>query len=124
MADPEILERVPLYPDTPLYSMRVTLSGREFLLQFDYNGRQDRWFFHLSTGDGTRVASGMKVVSNWDVLRKCVHPLRPKGHLFFFDTTRDDAEPPGFSDLGRRVTLWYYVPADPIPGSGTLVVPS
>lgn len=119
------VSKIPLFPDTPLYSIRVTLSGAEYVLQFDYNGRQDRWYLHILAIDNTRIVSNMKAVCNWDILRKCVHPLRPPGYLFFLDPQRRDAEPPGFSDLGRRVSLWYVVRVADAPAKITkAVVPS
>lgn len=93
----------------PLYVMRVKLDGVEFVFDFDYNGREDRWYFHLSTGDGTNLVSGVKVVPNVRLLERYQDPRMPRGYLIAL-ALRDNDEPPGLLELGkdRAVTLYYY----------------
>ncbi len=103
-----ILE-IPLFPEVPLYTERVTLDGRDYILRFDYAQREDRWFMSVDTPEGTTVRRGIKVTANYDVLKTCVHPDRPLGALLFLDVRRVNGagEAPGFQDMGRTVKLVY-----------------
>lgn len=98
----------PLFPDVPLYTMRVTLDGETFTLRFDYSGREDRWYLTVIDATGARVRSGMKITTNWNTLRLCQRGNRPKGILMFADPRRADAPAPAFADLGRSVALYYF----------------
>jgi hypothetical protein len=88
--------------DTPLFTVRTPLSGTDFVLRFDYAGRSDRWYFGLYDANVNPIWIGRKVVVMYDVLRQCALSGRPAGLLFFLGP-----DAPGFSDLGRSVTLIY-----------------
>lgn len=96
---------IPLAVDTPLYSLRVTLDGQEYVLEFDYAERENRWYLSVSDVNENTLATGIKLVSNWPLLRQRVDPALPPGDLFAFDPVEGDA--PGFLDLGRSVLLYY-----------------
>lgn len=99
---------IPLFPETPLYDMTVTLDGVDFRLQFDWNGREDRWYLSIFDSTGAGIRRGLKVVPNWDLLGGCVALTRPEGKLFFLDSrTRGAQEAPNFYELGREVRLVY-----------------
>jgi hypothetical protein len=102
---------LPLLVDTPLYEYRLTLSGREFVLRVDYNGREDRWYLALSDKDGTPISGRRKIVCGKPLLRHCHHlPSCPPGEIFAADkrgTVESPGAAPGLQDLGRRVTLYY-----------------
>lgn len=98
---------IPLSLDTPLYTERVTLDGREYLLRFDWNGREGRWYLSIGTITEVWIRRGIKVVANWPLTRKSVDLRLPPGHLFAMDLT-SNGEPPDFYDLGRRVKLFYF----------------
>lgn len=99
---------IPLFPDVPLYTIRVTLDGREYVLGLDYSEREDRWWLSVSDVAGTPLATGIKLVANWPLLHQRVSPDLPPGHLVAVDVSNSGGEPPGFADLGRRVRLLYY----------------
>lgn len=101
-------QTIPLFPDTPLYTMRVSLNGREFTLRFDYSQREDRWFLSLYDSAGSPIRKGIKITPNVSALRLARHdPRTPRGLLAFSDTT-PRIEAPGFADLGRRISLVYF----------------
>lgn len=101
--------------DSPVFTKKVTLTGVDYLLRFDYHERQDRWFFGLYTADGVPIRVGMKVVCDWNVLRCCALASRPPGRLLFFSDNNGAA--PGFAALGRTCSLMYLDNA-PGPSSG------
>lgn len=109
---PPIVLAVP--SDTPLWSQRTQLDGSDFILSFDYSGREDRFYLSIADSAGVAIVSGIKLVTNWPLLGKVSDTRRPKGELLAFDPL-DGVEgavygPPGFRDLGpgRRVKLLYF----------------
>jgi hypothetical protein len=98
---------IPIALDTPLWDERTTLDGREYLIRLDWNGREGRWYLSLETVDGIQLMRGVKIVSNWPLLRRLVAPEAPPGPLIA-QSFSPDTSPPGFYDLGRRVRLLYF----------------
>ncbi len=95
--------------DTPFYSQRTTLEGREFLLQFIYNQRENVYYLTIRQTDNTVIKAGIKVVTNWPLLRRYKYDARlPPGELYAF-SFHDDA-PAGFGEIGetKRVRLTYF----------------
>lgn len=101
------------FPD-PYYDCQVTLDGRNYIFDFQYSSREERWYFDLSLNDGTPIAKGIKVVCGVDFLaKKRWNPNVPPG-LLFARTTSKDASPPTLDELGigKRVKLTYVSPED------------
>jgi hypothetical protein len=105
MADPV---EIPVSIDTPLYSQRVTLDGIEYLFQFDWNDRENRWYFSLFLIDGTPLATGIKIVANWPLLRRFTGETIPAGVLIATDISPMNGESPTYSELGGRVKFLYH----------------
>lgn len=99
---------IPLPVDTPLFTMSVILDGQSYNLQLDYCEREFRWYLSILTIDGIRLASGIKVIADWPLLRQAVDERLPPGILMSADVSGSGGESPEFADLGRRVKLWYY----------------
>lgn len=99
---------IPLPTDTPLFSIRTTLDGVEYVLNFDWNGRESRWYMSISMIDGTLLVAGIKLISNWPLLRRFADLRLPQGNLRAVDYSPQGGEPAGLvEDLGRRVKLIY-----------------
>lgn len=96
---------IPLFLDVPLYNERATLDGQEYVLDLDYSEREDRWYLTISDVNEVALAAGIKLVSNWPLLRQRVDPRLPPGNLYAYDPLEGD--PAGFSALGRSVILVY-----------------
>lgn len=108
---------VPISLDTPLYTERVTLNGLEYVLKFDWNGRQKRWFLSILDIDENALASGIKIVCDSIMLRRWVgRPGYTKGMLTAMSLFSD--APPTFYEFGRRVQLIYF-PFVPDPAKVT-----
>ncbi len=102
----EILE-IPISPDAPLFSFRVTLDGEEYLFKLDWNDRENRWYLSLFTIAEEPLALGIKVVANCSLLRRFTGSNMPPGALFAVDMSPLAGESPTYSELGDRVKLLY-----------------
>lgn len=91
----------------PAYTQRTKLDGVEYVLTFEWNERDARWYFSIADEDGEPIASGVKVVADWPLLRRVVDPRCPPGEIGAVDAT-GAGEPPGRYDLGERVKIYYY----------------
>lgn len=93
----------------PFYDCQVTLDGRNYVFNFEYSQREERWYFDISLNDGTPIAKGIKVVCGVSLLRKKRwNPNTPAGELFARASGKD-ASPPKLEELGigKRVQLCY-----------------
>ena len=99
---------IPIALDVPLYAERITLDGVEYVFRFDWNERELRWYFDLGLPNGTWLVRGVKIVSDWPLLRRFKGASFPKGHLIAIDLSDQGGEPPVFQDLGRRVKILYH----------------
>jgi hypothetical protein len=105
---------IPTLEDNPYYSIRVRLDGLDYNLRFAWNERVERWNFDILTDDGKVLATGIRIVSNWPLLRYYQYDkLMPPGEMMAVDSTLDGS-PPGFFDLapGKRVQLIYFPVTD------------
>ena len=101
---------IPTSLTLPFYTQRVRLDGREYSLRFRWNTCAERWRMDLLTDENEPIVLGMKIVTDWPLLRYYkFDPRCPPGE-FFAQTLTQDTSPPGFSDLGigQRVELTYY----------------
>jgi hypothetical protein len=90
--------------------MRTKLDGRDFNLSFSWNEREERWYLAMADEEENVLVAGIKLVSNWPLLRYYhFDPRVPPGELVVHDLTSSNA-PPGFDELGidRRCQLGYY----------------
>jgi hypothetical protein len=90
---------------------RITLSGRDYVLRFDWSQRDGHWFLGIYDPAGIAIITGLKLVANWRLLRGRLEALRPPGELVVVDTI-EPAIDPGFGDLGVRHTLNYLEPGE------------
>ncbi len=99
----------------PFSQQLVTLEGTTFLLTFQYNQREDTWYFSIATSEGDDLYNGMKLVCSWPLTRKCADSRMPQGEFFVISNT-DDNTPPGLNDLapGGRCVLNYWT-SDELP---------
>ena len=99
---------IPIALDTPLYTERVILDGREYLLRFDWNEREKRWRLDIGNIQEEWLAVGIKIVADFPLLRRFRSEAMPPGQLIAKDFSPQGGESPAFLDLGRRVRLIYY----------------
>jgi hypothetical protein len=87
----------------PSYVQTTTFEGTQYILELDYNQRCASWYLSIADANNVDIYNGIKLVTGFPLLRKCVDPRRPPGELFVFSST-SDLSPPALLDL--------------IPGSG------
>ena len=75
------------------FNFSVDLDGTDFQLNFQYNSREGFWYFDLLDTEGTMLRSGIKVVSNYLLLRLFKARTRPAGELISYDTRLQPTDP-------------------------------
>ena len=91
-------------------SQRVNLDGRVYGLALNWNQTAGGWFFSLYDSEETPIMLGVRIVSNWPLLRwRKWDPRCPPGELVALDETTDRS-PPKLDDfgIGKRVQLTYF----------------
>ena len=109
------MKEIPLPLAVPLFTQSVTLEGKDLVLRFDYNGREDRWYLDVRDEAGELVVGAVKVRCGQDLLAKARARAVLEGFLVALDlagTPASPGAPPGYADLGRRVRLFYLEPSE------------
>lgn len=105
---------IPTVQDQADYSLRTRLDGREYNFHLMWNEREDRWYLDISDESDVVVCAGIKLVTNWPLLRYYhADPAVPPGELVVVDET-SDGSPPEIDGLGEneRCTLIYLSATD------------
>lgn len=90
---------------TPLFDMRVVLSGTDYVLLFDWHDREQRWYMSVYDQQGIVITAGLKLVSNWPLYTRETLPQRPKGQFMVVDP---NALPAQLPDFGLRTLLLFW----------------
>ena len=88
------------------YSFQVSLDSIVYRFDFQFNERESFWYFAISDEAGTVLRSGVKVVTNFPLLRLLVNTDAPPGSIMAIDPTDAEADA-GLEDLGDSVLLTY-----------------
>lgn len=89
---------------TTAYSRRVRLEDQDWLFDFVWSRRRDRWQMSIADLNGVSVVTGQQVVCGLPLLGRAIGG--PPGQIVAVsaDGTYDA---PGLHDLGNRVILTY-----------------
>lgn len=98
---------IPVRNDVPAYTMRVDLSGVEFVLGFRFNERDSFWYMEILDATNEPIVSGIRVVLGIALLRNSVDLRRPVGELMAIDQTNSGEECSTVAGFGDRVLLVY-----------------
>jgi hypothetical protein len=101
---------VPTNSDITYSSQKTRLDGRDYVLRFSFNEREERWHLSVFNDQEEPLLQGLKLLTSWPLLRNHRYDDRlPPGELMVIDLTGLDA-PPGFAELGegRRCELTYF----------------
>jgi hypothetical protein len=110
MAEVVKILTIPTAPGVPFYTQRTRLDGREYLLRFSWNEREERWYLAIADEAEVVLVLGIKLVANWPLTRFYkFDPRLPPGELMVSDLT-GTGTPPGLDDLGvgKRCELTYF----------------
>ena len=99
---------IPLVNNVPHYSLQVELDGATYGLELQWNFREEAWYASLSDAEGEPIAAGVRLVVGFPLFGRCKDSRMPPGVFQAQDTT-GGSEDPGFTDLGARVQLYYFV---------------
>jgi hypothetical protein len=99
--------------DQKLYYWKqtTTLDGTDYLLEFRYNDREATYYLQISLTDGTLLATGIPLVSNYRLLKPYADFRMPLGEMVAVAAGKNDS-PAALGDLGGRVQLVYYTQAE------------
>jgi len=89
-------------PGTPLFDLRVSLSGIDYILKFDWSGRESRWYMTIFDAAGNVLTAGIKLVSGWLLYNRETNPLAPFGNFMVIDP---EDQAPQLADFGIRSQL-------------------
>ncbi len=93
------------------FILRVDLDGIDYQLQFQFNSREGFWYYNLLDAERNILRAGIKVVSNFPMLRLYRDvENRPAGELISIDT-RISPQDPGLADLNVS-SIFSYADAD------------
>jgi len=104
-------QRIPVRSDLPLFTQVTTLDGQDYILTFSFNQRDVSWYVDIADQDEAVIASALRLVVGWDLLKRCVDARRPPGVLFANDLSGAGLDP-GPDDLGTRVEVLYFGQAE------------
>ncbi len=88
------------------YTLDVTLSGVSYTLGLYWNTRGGFWSLDFYDAAGDPIATGIKLVADWELISQFADSAMPPGFLYCVDTSGQSLDP-GVSDLGSRVILVY-----------------
>lgn len=96
------------------YTIRTRLDGVDYNLRFQWNDREARWYLAIFDIDETLIVGGLKLITNWPLLRFYQSNLAvPPGEFYVTDLT-NDGSPAGIDELGdgKRCSLIYVSATD------------
>lgn len=96
--------------EEPFYRERVRLEGRDYVLDFGYNEREERWYLSILDDEEEPIAKGIKLITGWSLLYPYRYDDRcPPGEMTVADLT-NDLTPPTLLELGegKRCELLYW----------------
>lgn len=96
--------------EAPYYRERVRLEGRDYVFDFSYNEREERWYLSILDEEADPIAHGIKLIANWSLLFPYRYDERcPPGEITVADITTDGS-PPTLLELGegKRCELLYW----------------
>lgn len=102
------MEQIPTSTDALFWSQTTTLDGVSYLLEFRYNTRESCYYLQISQPDGTVLVQGIKLVTNFRLLRRRIDTRLPPGDIVA--VAYDGSPAPaalGELGIGQRVELVY-----------------
>ena len=100
-------EVLPVEPSIPNQRVGITLEEINYVFDFRWNDRTERWYMDISEEDETAIRNGISV-SLGAILGGRIRDDRfPLGALYAVDLTGEGIEA-GLDDLGERVLIYYF----------------
>lgn len=87
------------------YEFEAELDGISFRFRLKFNSRDETWVMSLHDAADAPLRSGVRVVSDWPLLKTLQNEGRPEGQVITVDLSGLDF--PGIDQLGDEVLLTY-----------------
>lgn len=87
------------------FTESVELSGVSFRLDFRFNTRDNHWYIDIFDEDDNPLRRGVKILTNWTMLRGWTDGGRPPGEIGLLRADTDDDI--GIDELGETFDLIY-----------------
>lgn len=100
-----ILE-IPTFTDPSNYTEEVELDEAVFVLSFNFNSRDDRWYLDVLDQNDNQLRSSIRLVSGFPLFARWQIRGRPDGELTMIDPSGQDIEA-GIDNIGIEVFLTY-----------------
>jgi hypothetical protein len=104
---------IPTDSSSLFFEQQTQLEGLQYILRFWWSNREGCYYLGIYDQGANAIATGIKLVVSWPLLRRFQDPRLPAGVLGCVDMTgmgEDIAVP---TDLGDRVKLFYITSDDP-----------
>ena len=88
------------------YTLDVSLSGSVYRFGLYWNTRGQFWLLDIFDQADTPLATGLKLVADWELIGGLGMASLPAGLLYVVDVSGQGLDP-GIDDLGTRVQLIY-----------------
>ena len=88
------------------YTLDVSLSGRVYRFGLYWNTRGQFWSLDIFDQADNPLATGLKLVADWELIGGLGNSDLPPGFLYCVDTSGQGIDPTE-TDLGTRVILVY-----------------
>lgn len=102
-------QTIPNDPEAPFYSIRVTLDGITYSLDFDYSTREDCYYMSISDAAKEAVVLGLKLVPEIPLLAYFRARAVPRGE-FVVQSLTGKRHTPRYGEIGpgRLFELTYF----------------
>lgn len=102
------METIPFHNNEfPHFFQSVTLDNEIYILNFDWNVRGEFWNMAINNVANEPIVSGIKLVLNYELIRRFGKEELPPGYLIAIDVT-EKMEKIGRNDMDDLVFLTYY----------------
>ena len=95
---------IPVIKDSSHFFQTMDFDGVSYQLHFDWNDRDNRWYFSLADSNGVFLSAGNKILIESPIAFRVAGG--PNGFFIAGDST-PEGSPPGYADLGNRVKFAY-----------------
>jgi hypothetical protein len=97
---------IPAQPSLPQQEFEIEIEGGIYRFAFRWNPRREFWNMSIKTVDGIVISQGMKLMINYEMIRRYSKPGLPPGAIIPIDPTNRTRRI-GLADLGADVKLVY-----------------
>lgn len=100
-----------LLADSAFWRQRTELDGKDYLLDFAWNGRLSTWFLSIYDADEVPLVGSIALVCNRPLLRRFQwDPRVPQGEITVLDATGKTAAP-NYAQLTDGTVKVFYLDA-------------